>query len=95
MQVDVNLRVGDVRPLKEDFTARGFLEKVKTAQKRTLTRAGRSDNNDYISLVYFKVNAFENFEVIEFFSSPSTLMRTSLSVVTVAQPPFEQLKQPA
>ena len=46
VDVDVDLGIGDIDAVKDDTAACGVFHAVETPKKRTLARAGRTDDND-------------------------------------------------
>ena len=67
VEIEIDLLVGEVVAL-EDYLARARLFKhVETAKKGRLSRAGRTDDADDISLVYLDRNTRKHLGVSEFF----------------------------
>ena len=55
--VNIVLGIGDIHTIKPDLTLGRLLQQIQTAQKRTLSRTTRSDDNDLLALLDFIVDS--------------------------------------
>ena len=65
--VDVGALIQNIRAVKNNLTAGRLFQTVQAAQKRTLTGAGRANDNNALALVDLAVDFLENFQLAEAF----------------------------